>query len=100
MSFLDTVRRANNYLREQGRVSLSALMLEFDLDDARLESLIEELVDVQQVAAREGKVLSWIGCGHPKPSMPKPLRTGSPILANTLALSDLAEDLVRRLEDA
>ncbi len=61
MSFLDTVRRAKTYLEEQGRVSLSALKLEFDLDDARLESLIEELVDVQQVAALEGKVLSWIG---------------------------------------
>ncbi len=59
MSFLDTIRRAKTYLQEQGRVSLSALKLEFDLDDARLESLIEELVDVQQVAAREGKVLSW-----------------------------------------
>ncbi len=61
MSFLDTIRRAKTYLEEQGRVSRTALKLEFDLDDARLESLIEELVDVQQVAAREGKVLSWVG---------------------------------------
>ena len=61
MSFLDTIRRAKTYLEEQGRVSRGALKLEFDLDDDRLESLIEELVDVQQVAAREGKVLSWIG---------------------------------------
>jgi len=61
MSFLDTVRQAKSYLEEQGRVSLSALKLEFDLDDARLQSLIEELVDVQQVAAREGKVLVWVG---------------------------------------
>ncbi len=35
MSFLDTIRRARTYLQEQGRVSLSALKLEFDLDDAR-----------------------------------------------------------------
>ena len=47
MSFLSTVARAKTYLEEQGRVSLSALKLEFDLDDARLESLVEELVDVQ-----------------------------------------------------
>ncbi len=60
MRFLDTIRRAKAYLAEQGRVSLSALQLEFDLDPARLESLIEELVDVQGVAAREGKILSWI----------------------------------------
>ena len=45
MSFLDTVRRARNYLEEQGRVSLSALKLEFDLEDAPFESLIDELVD-------------------------------------------------------
>jgi class 3 adenylate cyclase/predicted ATPase len=61
MSFLDKVRQARTYLAEQGRVSLSALKLEFDLDAAELESLIGELVDAQQVAAREGKVLSWIG---------------------------------------
>jgi hypothetical protein len=35
MSFLDTVRGAKNYLEEQGRVSLTALKLEFDLDDTR-----------------------------------------------------------------
>jgi class 3 adenylate cyclase len=61
MSFLDTVRRAKAYLEEQGRVTMSALKLEFDLDDARLESLVEELVDIQQVAARESKALAWIG---------------------------------------
>jgi class 3 adenylate cyclase/tetratricopeptide (TPR) repeat protein len=57
MSFLDTIRRAKAYLEEQGRVSLRALQREFELDAASLE----ELVDVQQAAAREGKVLSWIG---------------------------------------
>ncbi len=33
MSFLDTIRRAKTYLEEQGRVSRTALKLEFDLDD-------------------------------------------------------------------
>ncbi len=72
MSFLSTVARAKTYLEEQGRVSLSALKLEFDLDNARLESLIEELVDVQQLAAREGKVLSWIGVATTQASAPEP----------------------------
>jgi hypothetical protein len=54
MGFLDTVLRAKTYLEGQGRVSLSALKLEFDLDDEVLEQLIQELVDIQQVAAREG----------------------------------------------
>ena len=52
MSFLDTIGRAKTYLEEHGRVSLSALRLEFDLEDARLEALIEELVEVQGVAAQ------------------------------------------------
>jgi class 3 adenylate cyclase/tetratricopeptide (TPR) repeat protein len=72
MSFLDTVLRAKTYLEGQGRVSLGALKLEFELDDARLESLIEELVDIQQVAAREGKALSWVGSVHTEPSTQQP----------------------------
>ncbi|MBW2316819.1 MAG: hypothetical protein JRH10_21870, partial [Deltaproteobacteria bacterium] len=61
MSFLETIRRAKSFLEEQGCVSLSALELEFDLDDVRLEVLIEELVDIQQVATRNGKALTWAG---------------------------------------
>ncbi|MCP5065294.1 MAG: AAA family ATPase [bacterium] len=59
--FLETVRRAKAYLEEQGRVSLRALSREFELDEESLADLVEELVDVQQVAARESKVLSWVG---------------------------------------
>jgi class 3 adenylate cyclase/tetratricopeptide (TPR) repeat protein len=61
MSFLDTVRRVKAYLEEQGRVSLRALKREFELEDGALEELVEELVGVQQVAARDGKVVEWIG---------------------------------------
>ncbi len=68
MSFLDTVARAKTYLREHDRVSLRGLKREFDLDDNALEELIEELVDVQRVALREGVVLSWIGSPSPQAS--------------------------------
>src|SRR3990172_3953119 len=61
MSFLDTILRAKAYLEQQGRVSLRALRREFALDDDALEELIEELVDVQHVAARDGKALAWVG---------------------------------------
>ncbi len=61
MNFLETVRRAKSYLQEEGRVSLRALRLEFQLDDDQLEALVEELVDIQQLAAREGKALAWMG---------------------------------------
>ena len=61
MGFLETVVRAKTYLREHGRVSFRGLQREFDLDERTLAELIEELVTVQQLAASEGKILSWIG---------------------------------------
>ncbi len=60
MSFLETVELARAFLERNGRVSLRGLKREFGLDDDALDELVEELVDVQQVAAREGNVLSWI----------------------------------------
>jgi len=68
MSFLDTVERAKAYLERQGRVSLRALKREFDLDDAALEELVEELVDVQSVAVSDGKVLQQSGEVTTRPS--------------------------------
>lgn len=69
MSFLETVGRAKAYLRDHQRVSLRALGLEFRLDDEQLEALIEELVDVQQVGARERKALSWVGPAAAAPAL-------------------------------
>ena len=68
MGFLDTIRRAKAYLEKQGRVSLQALALDLGLDDHQLDALIEELVDVQRVAALEGKVVSWIAPATPMPT--------------------------------
>ena len=61
MSLLETIENARAFLERNGRVSLRVLKLEFELNDDQTEALVEELVDVQQVAAREGKVLAWIG---------------------------------------
>ncbi len=72
MSFLDTIRRAKGFLEEQGRVSLRALQREFELDAASLEELVAELVDVQRVAAREGKLLSWIAAPRAEASAHEP----------------------------
>ncbi len=96
MSFLDTIQRAKTYLEGQGRVSLSALKLEFDLDDARLESLIEELVDVQQIAAREGKVLSWIGAARAEASAPQPETRATPAASSEPAAARQDADAERR----
>ena len=61
MSFLETVEKARAFLERNGRVSLSALRLEFGLDEAQIEALVEELVEIQQIAVREGKALAWAG---------------------------------------
>jgi len=59
-SFLEIVDRARSLLQERGRISLRAFQREFELEAELLEDLADELVDVQQVAEREGNVLSWI----------------------------------------
>ncbi len=61
MSIIETIERARALLERNGRVSLRVLQREFALDDDALEEVASELVDVQQVAAREGKVLAWLG---------------------------------------
>ena len=61
MSFLETVEKARAFLERNGRVSLGALTLEFGLDEAEIEALVDELVEIQQVAVREGRALTWDG---------------------------------------
>jgi class 3 adenylate cyclase/tetratricopeptide (TPR) repeat protein len=61
MSFIEKMRRARALLEEEGRVSLRAIQREFDLDDGALDDLIEELVEIQQVAVRDGRALGWAG---------------------------------------
>jgi hypothetical protein len=65
VGFLETIASAKDFLRAHGRVSLRALQHEFGLDGDVLDELVEELVDVQQVAALEGKVPSRLVVGHP-----------------------------------
>ncbi len=95
MGFLDTVVRAKTYLHEHGRVSLRALQREFELDDEALDELVEELVDVQQVAAREGKVLSWIGAARAEASAPEPT-TRTPEAASEPAAAPQPAEAERR----
>ncbi len=67
MSFLETVEKARAFLERNGRVSLSALRLEFGIDEAQIEALVEELVEIQQVAVRDGKALAWVGPARSEP---------------------------------
>jgi class 3 adenylate cyclase/tetratricopeptide (TPR) repeat protein len=65
VNLFDIVREVRRHLEENGRLSLRMLRRQFELDDDALEEVIEELVDVQGVARRDGKVLAWAGAGSP-----------------------------------
>jgi len=96
VSFLDTILRAKTYLEGEGRVSLSALKREFELDDEVLEELIQELVDIQQVAAREGKALSWVGSVHTESSTQQPRPRATPAASSKPAAAPQPADAEHR----
>ena len=54
MSFVESLRRAKELLQEQRRLSARALGRELDLAGDDLEELIDELVEIQQLVARDG----------------------------------------------
>jgi len=58
-NLLEVVDEVRRHLAQNGRVSLRMLRRQFELDDEALDDLIEELVDVQCVARREGNALAW-----------------------------------------
>ena len=95
MSFLQIVRRAKAYLEGQGRVSLSALRREFDLDDDALGDLVEELVEVQNVAVRDARTLRWTGSAGDSPGVE--LRQLTAMFCDVVGSTSLGEaDLKRR----
>jgi class 3 adenylate cyclase len=57
--FIASLNQAREILREQGRLSQRGLGRALQLDSETLDEIIEELVEVQQVAKMEGKVLVW-----------------------------------------
>ena len=72
MTFEEILDQAIALLQRRGRLTYRALKRQFNLDDAFLEDLKEELIDGQQLAVdEEGKVLVWTG-GVDRPSAPSP----------------------------
>src|SRR5262245_11509122 len=65
MSFIARLQRARDLLAQQGRLSMRALERELGIGGDELEELIEELVDVQQVARREGRIVVWAAASQP-----------------------------------
>jgi len=62
VDFVAVVDQAIALLRQRGRLTYRTLQLQFQLDDAHLEALKNELIEGQRVAVDErGNVLVWTG---------------------------------------
>lgn len=69
MTFEEVLHQAIVMLQRQGRVSYRALKRQFHLDDAYLDDLKAELIEVHQVAVdQDGKMLVWTGAARATPS--------------------------------
>src|SRR5215471_17960040 len=78
MTFEEILNQAMAMLQRQGRVSYRALKRQFGLDDAYVEDVKLELIEVHQVAVdQDNTMLVWTG----GPSAPAPV---SPPLSSTL----------------
>jgi class 3 adenylate cyclase len=62
MDFYEVLDQIIDLLRQRGRVSYQALKRQFNVDDAYLDDLKVELIEVQELARdRDGKMLVWSG---------------------------------------
>jgi hypothetical protein len=62
MTFYEVLEQVQALLQRHGRVSYRALKRQFQLDDAYLEDLKAELVEVQRAAVdQDGTILVWTG---------------------------------------
>jgi class 3 adenylate cyclase/predicted ATPase len=77
MDFYEVLDQIIDLLRSRGRVTYRALKRQFNLDDAFLEDLKEEIIDAQRVAVEEdGKILVWTGVTEGTPvSASQPTQT-------------------------
>ena len=98
-TFGDVVERSLALLSRRGRVSHTALRLEFDLDDATFAALRDELVSVLGAAADDGQVLVARSAATAQTPAPPPAAAGEEAAATddaerahvTVLLCDLAD---------
>src|SRR3989454_8541865 len=83
MHFEEILDQAIAMLQRRGRVTYRALKRQFDLDDAFLEDLTNELIKGQRLARDEdGAVLVWTGASVPPPApapTPPPATAPAPL---------------------
>src|SRR5215510_13950080 len=92
MTFDDILAQIIDLLKRQGRVSYGALKRRYDLDDAYLEDLKDEIIHAQRLAVDEdNRVLVWIG-GQASAVAPSPT-SGIPESASAPAPDQAREPL-------
>jgi hypothetical protein len=81
MTFYEVLEQVVALLQRHGRMSYRALKRQFQLDDAYLEELKAELVEVQRVAVdQDGTMLVWTADAPvtPPPTAPAPAQEQTP----------------------
>src|SRR5215467_3175744 len=81
MTFEEILNQAIAMLQRRGRVSYRALKRQFDLDDAYVEDVKLELIEVHQVAVdQDNTMLVWTGDAEvsPSPAAASPADRGRP----------------------
>jgi class 3 adenylate cyclase len=79
VDFVAVVDRAIALLRQRGRLTYRTLQLQFQLDDAHLAALKDELIEGQRLAADEaGRVLVWTGDTATSVSPASPVSVSAP----------------------
>jgi class 3 adenylate cyclase len=102
MDFYAVLDQIRTLLQRRGRVTYRALKVQFQLDDAHLEALTEELIDAEGVATDEqGKVLVWTGgtgaSVEPVPPTPPPAAPeAQPLQAAASSAARTAPEAERR----
>ena len=72
MTFEEILDQAMAMLQRRGRLTYRTLKRQFQLDDAALEDLKDELIEGQRLAIdEEGNVLVWTGAAGPRPRPPR-----------------------------
>ena len=105
MTFEDILDQAISMLQRRGRLTYRTLQRQFQLDDAALEDLKEELIYGQRLAVdEEGRVLVWSGVTESSaaapvspPSVRPPLAYTPPYLAEKILTSRSALEGERKL---
>jgi class 3 adenylate cyclase/predicted ATPase len=79
MDFYELLARVIEVLQREGRTSYRALKRQFGLDDAYLEDVKVELIEVKQLAVdQDGTMLVWIGDARTTPATAPPAPPTAP----------------------